>query len=268
MFNLNNLLSTTSSKEVIEQIHREFYTAGEKLLAEANEILKTKVDTKAERLESLGFRLAKGVREAKEMLLHRKMKKDIADRILYYQGRYPNNKFITHDAVHTICEKYGLVCAPVERFTGFVPEKNLLEVEKFYFHPSDKAQPSVTVKWNNEKGQAKIIKQIRERYPFDEIPKLLIVEGFAKTGYVQFGGSSVRIDSYTEAISDVGMQICAPKKDFDLSGLEKFKNTYKQVVKKDFPDPVVLQPCDGGFLIVTAWGDEASDPLVVNHKMN
>jgi hypothetical protein len=25
---------------------------------------------------------------------------------------------------------------------------------------------------------------------------------------------------------------------------------------------------DNFYLIVTAWGDEASDPLVVNHKMN
>jgi hypothetical protein len=35
------------------------------------------------------------------------------------------------------------------------------------------------------------------------------------------------------------------------------------------PDPIVLWPIEDNFyLIVTAWGDEASDPLVVNHKMN
>ena len=34
------------------------------------------------------------------------------------------------------------------------------------------------------------------------------------------------------------------------------------------PDPVVLKEVKGGFLIVTAWGDEASDPNVVNEINN
>ena len=39
-------------------------------------------------------------------------------------------------------------------------------------------------------------------------------------------------------------------------------------VYKDIPDPVVLQPVKGGYLILTAWGDEASDPLVINENFN
>jgi len=34
------------------------------------------------------------------------------------------------------------------------------------------------------------------------------------------------------------------------------------------PDPVVLYPVEKGYIIVTAWGDEASDPLVANEQMN
>ena len=33
-------------------------------------------------------------------------------------------------------------------------------------------------------------------------------------------------------------------------------------------DPVVLQPVMGGYMILAAWGDEASDPLVVNEQNN
>ena len=37
---------------------------------------------------------------------------------------------------------------------------------------------------------------------------------------------------------------------------------------KHYPDPVVLQPVNEGYLIVCAWGDEASDELVVNSINN
>lgn len=38
-----------------------------------------------------------------------------------------------------------------------------------------------------------------------------------------------------------------------------------QIVAKD---PIILQPVIGGYLIVTAWGDEAGDNLVVNEVKN
>jgi ABC-type molybdate transport system permease subunit len=52
----------------------------------------------------------------------------------------------------------------------------------------------------------------------------------------------------------------------DITGLELTEG-YK-LTKKFIPDPVVLQPVRGGFLLVTVWGDEASDELVVNNKFN
>lgn len=43
-------------------------------------------------------------------------------------------------------------------------------------------------------------------------------------------------------------------------------------LEKEIPDPIVLMPvfCYGrkNYLVVTAWGEEASDDLVVNQKMN
>ena len=65
---------------------------------------------------------------------------------------------------------------------------------------------------------------------------------------------------------DFNLQICAPVKDMDSTGLEVAEG-YK-LQKKHIPDPVVLQPVKNGYLILTAWGDEASDELVVNQKFN
>ncbi len=51
--------------------------------------------------------------------------------------------------------------------------------------------------------------------------------------------------------------------------MEFDKNTHEKVgsfINKKIvvPDPVILQPVKGGYLIVTAWGDEASDPDIIN----
>jgi hypothetical protein len=65
------------------------------------------------------------------------------------------------------------------------------------------------------------------------------------------------------------LEIAAPLKDFDMKNME-VKN-YK-VSEIEIPDPVVLKPVlfnkQKFYLIVTAWGEEASDELVVNHKFN
>lgn len=39
-------------------------------------------------------------------------------------------------------------------------------------------------------------------------------------------------------------------------------------LEKHIPDPVVLRHEHGGYLIVTAWGDEESDENVVNESFN
>jgi len=61
-------------------------------------------------------------------------------------------------------------------------------------------------------------------------------------------------------------RICAPKSDFNTMGYE-VREGYKLVY-----DPIVLQPVEyngiKGNLIITAWGDEASDEIVVNQTMN
>jgi hypothetical protein len=65
--------------------------------------------------------------------------------------------------------------------------------------------------------------------------------------------------------------IAAPLKDFNVDDMELTKGELKRKPVVD-EDPIVLQPVRYGgkthFLIVTAWGDEASDPLVLNQNHN
>jgi hypothetical protein len=74
-----------------------------------------------------------------------------------------------------------------------------------------------------------------------------------------------RISSIYE-FEECPLEIAAPIKDFDTS---KMVLSGRKLERKiEIPDPVVLQPVFHGgkkhYLIVTAWGDEASDPEVMN----
>lgn len=61
---------------------------------------------------------------------------------------------------------------------------------------------------------------------------------------------------------EIGFVICAPIKDFDTKGLKLSGH------KLEIEDPIVLQPIKYGYLIVTKWGPEASDPGLINEKHN
>lgn len=64
------------------------------------------------------------------------------------------------------------------------------------------------------------------------------------------------------------MWIAAPLKDMEQKGY-KLEGVE---LKRDIPDPIILLNYNAKGVsldcIITAWGDEASDPIVVNEKMN
>ena len=80
---------------------------------------------------------------------------------------------------------------------------------------------------------------------------------------------SMRRMGYREINMKCPLEIAAPLKDFNMTNAEVkgFK-----ISKIEIPDPIVLKPVifnnQKHYLIVTAWGLEASDELVVNQKFN
>jgi hypothetical protein len=159
---------------------------------------------------------------------------------------------------------------------GFTATKEVIEAETII---------------KNRKINEKIVKQVsyyRENYPFQKfITQDQVTIICKKYGLIQ--GS---IDQYTGFVPEKNLktmesfelkerdakklsynagfdnqfQIAAPQKDFKISDRQEVKN--HKIVDKPVPDPVILAPVVGGFLIVTAWGDEASDPLIVNEINN
>lgn len=263
----NNVLQNPKNypKEVLE-IHHEFEIASEKLLEEANNIINTQPkinESKINILKSLGFNQVKEVQESSEILNKKELSKQQIETVKYFQQNYPFNKFITEEQVKTICHKYNLVCGDVSRFKGFVPEKNVKEISSFKVKDKDILKYIV----EGPNGIFHINESDILRKPF-----LDYINGGSE-GYVQYEfeqnvkGGEIKFGKFaTVKKSNPTLQICAPVKDMDISGLE-LKEGYK-LEKKFIPDPIVLQPVNGGYLILSAWGDESSDPLVVNQNFN
>lgn len=283
MFNLFNKSKQTEVKnnypEIVKEIHNEFFTAGDKILEEANKILleaPTKSIEKGKRLASLGFSNTPEAINAKSIEGKLLMSKELAEITKYYQFNYPNNKFITEEAVANICKKYSLVCGEISMYTGFVPELKLKQIEKFKVNKTDlperaligskhrtdgfdETQTSVLLEYINsnqlsgyaENNSAYILASKDPNYSYVK-DKNMVDKYLGKWGYIEaiFVGATLKI--------------CAPLKDMKIPD-NKMVLGHKIV---NIPDPVVLQPVRGGYLIVCAWGDEANDELVVNEKMN
>lgn len=237
-----------STEQIIAEIHNDFDSASERLLAEAKNIV-NKDTGKGDRLRQLGFNNSGPAKEVEEVRKAQFNIEQLASRVKYFNQWYPHNKFITEDSVQKICEKYGLVFADAQYYKGDVPEKNLREMEQFVLRKEDMASDMF----------GDIVGRIRSRLIGGDWGNGFIVPrgGWNETPFPSFSTEE-------ERSSKPSFKICAPEKDFDTSMLTKKGHK----LELNIPDPIVLQPVRGGYLIVTKWGLEASDDLVKNEKAN
>lgn len=251
------------NNKLIDQIHYEFYTEVDKLLEFAR-ILKplntNKQDLidKAKRLKKLGFVSSKDLKEAdieaerlQNIQKENFKKQELKDAIDYFSNKYPLYKFITEDSVKKICEKYNLIYGEVNKYKGDVPDKNLKEIENFKVDKEDLV------------------------YKYYEHHSTFYIKKDSYTNFMMYVESrnyeSSSLNYLFENLNKVthSLEIVTPLKDFDTSGMEikDFK-----LSKIEIPDPIVLQPVlynhTKHYLIVTAWGQEVTDPLVLNPKFN
>lgn len=245
--------------EVIAEIHNEFDTSTERLLNKAKEIIgkgdKIKIN-KAERLKAIGFNNSAPVVQTQKQVEEEKESERVAELIMYYRQWYPNNKFITEKEVENICKKYGLIFAETKYYIGDIPLKNLEEIEKFYLRQEDKIKRTNVDDWfDNRRASMMLQAQATALSSLSGIPR----------------GIQSSLPSYdsmptvtAERFIQPSYKICASNKDFDTRYM-RIEDGYKL---ENIPDPIVLQPVSGGYLIVSKWGLEASDEIVVNEKMN
>lgn len=263
-----------SYSKIVTTIHNEFNNAAEVLLEEAMTILNNNsnniiVDSmnKVKRMRLIGFSIAKQVKEVRIIEQNNKLSEEVINIINQTKIDYPLYKFITLDQIKIICKKYNLIFGPIDRFEGFVPESNLQKIESFQKQYSFKDMwiienividmSDYEVRHNNSYSHF-YKKGTKNEYVFQS-------DGFENSFYGNDIVNGIYYDltgNFDERLIPCSLQICAPLKDMNTEGMY-----IKNRMLLNIPDPVVLQPITGGYLIVTAWGNEASDPLVKNNEI-
>ena len=232
-----------SSQDIIREIHNEFDTSVERLLKQAKELAAGYNEEHYEQLTKLGFHSSKnvvGMWAARAAVSN-------AELALVYQQRYPFNKFIIQDEVSKICEKYNLICGSVGDFTGSIPSKNIREMVNFKLKDED-CQEIPVKRYSSKMMHNSYTTEYHEE------------SNTGIRGYIN-KGSLYKVDDENKksVFIPAPLRICAPITDFNMRN---------KTVGKDYmivDDPIVLQPIKGGYLIVTKWGLEASDPLIINN---
>lgn len=269
--------SKVRESELIKRIHRDFDTEVDNILREARVArptvdIKNDIEDKAKRLKRLGFSNSLSVTELQKLEEERskryqeqKKKDELVEAVNYFSFKYPNYKFITEERIQKICKKYGLVYSDVSNYIGDVPEKNIRHIEKFSIDDKDKIYEIQLYPRYSTKSHLVGIEKI------NEIRSILNSScNFYDHHVMKIEGLEYRIfnrPSYRPRISSSSpLVIAANIKDF------KKGTVSVNYQLQDVPDPVVFHKVcykdTQYYLIVTVWGDEASDELVVNHKMN
>lgn len=291
--------------EIVAEIHGAFDGAEDYLLKEAERILSmpiadtdTRIIQKAERLEKLGFKQSPEVTKAsaaRESIAtanrQKEMNNALAELIRYYKQCYPFLKFLTIEEMESICEKYGLVHAPVSAYRANVPDKNLLEIERAQeLKACDIQIPMVKLIPRNGDEETKTFLNQIGLDDFVTIEKIRQVAGFDPHNQMYYLASldQLRTNIWLYKIWDrmgrregtfynyksiqiqdrTGLFICAPKKDFDVTGLTKQGLGYSNDQIIEVRDPVVFRYVRGGVQVLSKWGLEASDPALLNEIDN
>lgn len=279
-----NSFGNKTTKEIVEEIHETFYSEVDRLLADAKILKPLETDKqdlidKSTRLKSLGFVNTSDVYKSEEEIkrlrsleLENQIKNDLHEAINYFSFKYPQYKFITEQSVRKICEKYNLVYSEVSNYISDVPDINLEHIENFKIEEFDECFQKEIQFIGLSLGNNKDVKYIsfetfkKETAPFTFDPK---EEAFDVHIRMQMQQRKSMSRYFSQQYLKSPLEICAPIKDFkkDLMELKDFK-----LSKIEIPDPIVLKPVffkgKKHYLIVTAWGDEASDELVLNQNHN
>ena len=233
-------------KEVtVAEIHEEFDTAVDRLVQEANSILEKEVKKEAatyKELEKLGFTNAKSVRQAVSDEHARKHSAETLAFVKKYQAKYPKYKFIDNDELIRIRMKYKLIQGKPNNFIGVIPPQNAQDIldlridaeDRIFTYKRFRGLEFGRRSWTPETGTLAESKAAwKDQVGFfkgllgPEVPERPDVEIIAT-----YDQMNIRSDQYVDSRGAIQIRITDP-------------------------DPIVVTPVIGGWLIVTKWGAEA-----------
>jgi len=246
------------ARKTIEEIHLQFDTAQDRLVAEAQAILNkvTVADREmTERLERVGFGWSKRAKQYREAMEQTNKAKSLIDIVNYCKVAYPLYRFITAEQVKVICEKYNLIMGDSYKYQGDIPEKNLCEIEAFKLKKDD-------YKTDSEMYAHYFARRAGNGWHVSVDAFRHELEAKAMMDSVGIVTATTHAPVPTASSASPAFQIVAPASDFKMNYDDRMEGHIL------VNDPIVLCPLRGGFLIISKWGLEASDETVINEQHN
>jgi hypothetical protein len=275
----------TKEQSLVKEIHSAFDREADTLLVipKKNFPKREAIEEKAERLKNLGFirsseveRLERFDRDLEAQVKQYEEQRTAHEFAQKYRTKYPGLKFITQEQLDEICWKYDLVTKDISEYTGEVPEQKLFEIEYrldeieeadihvndflYSLDVFDEEKFSRLVEESRDRISCYVLASIKSTTTYhcrsrgkNQLSDPEIIEAFKNQGVPEKDIilSKVRI----KESSNYGLRISAPE------------SMFRKEPSKGL-DPIVLQPVNGGYLVIAKWGEEANDPELVVPELN
>lgn len=195
----------------------------------------------------------------------------ILAKVITYQQMFPGYKIICLNQVKDLCMKYQLVLSNIDKFTGFIPEKNVNEIAQFKKKFQQYRVLPIGEEEYEETYKVFSTKHMADQYCFEQNEKPLIKRFFTAANFNSFNFR--KRTKVEEAMGE--FYICAPVNQLHITNADKLKDGF-EVIEND--DPIVLfvpysdargrRDRNEVMVITTAWGEEATDKSVFNENKN
>jgi hypothetical protein len=188
-----------------------------------------------------------------------------------YFGLY---KFLLEPQIERICEKYNLYVRDLQYFLGDIPEDNIIQIMNFSVCLDDIKDYHLFYTNNdfNPYQQNKLVVNSLPMFIKNNMEHLILT-GYsdyltARPEQVRIPITSFKRFGLTNLLTIASVESLLSPNAF-LNSRNRIESKPELAPKHKVElDPIVLFKTAHGYLVITAWGDEANDELVANPKMN
>ena len=206
-----------------------------------------------EKLDAMGFGSSTSVSNGKIEIQEAEEEIKAWEAAEHYHQYYPQNPFLSEKQVKKICEKYGLVYAEASLYRGEIPERVMNLLTGFKVRNRD-----LSIQGRRIVDTLSWIQGPEDR-SLNTLPDKQIAE-------VVGGYRKVYRKGEAERAKTTQYYVIAKEGEFQSSSVQSAVENFE--FKLIDPDPIVLARVNCGFLVVAAWGEEATFPEIQSPEKN
>lgn len=241
-------MQTVSFKEVHEELEKEA------IFLNQNHDIKD-FQKKADFLNTVGFKQSIATKLYGAIAEKSQIIRGYEER---YQGKY---KFLLEPQLERLCEKYNLFVRDADFFLADIPEQNIKEMMDFKLNIRD-LHPD----------KEKIANELFKKPQIMTVGMRGLEEGIwltlAELGELdKFINDKFRFSKYSGSLQIAAVSEMFSPVAFQESTSRIIQHRVEAVAKNQVDtDPIVLYRTKDGWIVITAWGDEGNDELVLRNK--